>query len=70
ISQGRFIVNIVSGGNPAELAADGVHLSHDERYAHASEFLSVYRRLLAGEKVDLDGRYLRVKGAKLEFPPV
>lgn len=70
ISQGRFIVNIVTGGNPAELAADGVHLSHDARYAHTSEFLSVYRRLLEGEKVDLDGRYIQVEGAKLEFPPV
>ncbi len=70
ISQGRAIVNIVTGGNPGELAGDGIFLPHDERYAHTDEFLSVYRRLLAGETVDLDGRYIRLKGAKLEFPPV
>lgn len=70
LSRGRFLVNIVTGGNPGELAADGFHLPHDERYAHTAEFLSVYGRLLAGERVDLDGRYVQVKGAKLEFPPV
>ncbi|WP_342363102.1 FMNH2-dependent alkanesulfonate monooxygenase [Terrarubrum flagellatum] len=70
ISRGRFLVNVVTGGNPGELAGDGIFLSHDERYAHTSEFLSVYARLLAGEKVDLDGRYIKVKGARLDFPPV
>lgn len=70
ISQGRFIVNIVTGGNPSELAADGVHLAHDQRYAHTREFLSVYRPLLEGRKVDLDGEFIRVAGARLDFPPV
>lgn len=70
ISNGRFLVNIVSGGNPKELAADGIHLSHDGRYEHAAEFLEVYSRLLAGETVDFDGQHIRVKGAAQEFPPV
>jgi alkanesulfonate monooxygenase len=70
ISGGRFIVNIVAGGNPGELAADGIHYGHDERYAHAAEFLTVYDRLLRGEKVDLDGKYVKVTGAKQEFAPV
>ena len=70
ISNGRFLVNIVSGGNPAELAGDGIHLSHDERYAHASEFLEVYTRLLEGEKVTFEGKYIQVKNAELGFRPV
>lgn len=70
LSDGRAIVNIVAGGNARELAGDGIFLSHDERYAHAREFLHVYRRLLAGEKVDFDGRYIKVQGAELGFPPV
>lgn len=70
ISNGRFLVNIVTGGNPSELAGDGIHLPHDERYAHTAEFLSVYGRLLAGEKVDFKGKYLDIQGAKLDFPPV
>ena len=52
ISNGRFLVNVVAGGDPKELAGDGIFLSHDERYAHAAEFLTVFRRLLAGETVD------------------
>jgi alkanesulfonate monooxygenase len=70
ISNGRFIVNIVSGGNPSELEGDGVFRTHDERYEHAAEFLTVFNGLLAGRKVDLDGKHLRVKGAQLGFPPV
>ncbi len=70
ISQGRLLVNIVSGGNSGELAGDGIFLDHDERYRHTAEFLHVYRRVLRGEKVDLDGKHVRVKGASLEFPPV
>lgn len=70
LSNGRFLVNIVSGGNGAELAGDGVFLSHDERYAHAAEFLHIYSRLIAGETVDFAGKYLRVEGARLHFPTV
>jgi alkanesulfonate monooxygenase len=70
ISNGRFLVNLVAGGDPKELAGDGIFLSHDERYAQASEFLTVFRRLLDGEKVDFDGRYVQVRGARLLFPAV
>jgi alkanesulfonate monooxygenase len=70
ISNGRFLVNLVSGGDGKELAGEGIFLSHDERYAHAAEFLTIFRRLLDGETVDFDGRYQKVKGARLLFPPV
>jgi len=70
ISNGRYLVNIVTGGNPTELAGDGIFLPHDERYAHTAEFLTIYGKLLRGEKVDFEGKYLKVKGARLEFPPV
>ena len=70
VSNGRFIVNIVTGGNPAELAGDGIFLPHDERYAHTAEFLTVFNGLMAGQKVDLDGDYIKVKGAQLGFKPV
>ena len=70
ISNGRFLVNLVAGGDSKELAGDGIFLSHDERYAHAAEFLTIFRRLLDGETVDFDGRYLKTKGARQLFPPV
>lgn len=31
LSGGRLLLNVVCGGNPSELAGDGVYLSHDER---------------------------------------
>jgi alkanesulfonate monooxygenase len=70
ISNGRFLVNLVAGGDPKELAGDGIFLSHDERYAHAAEFLTVFNRLIEGETVDFDGRYVKVQGARLLFPTV
>ncbi len=70
VSGGRLLVNVVVGGDPAEAAADGVMLDHDQRYALADEYLTVWRRLMAGEKVDFDGRHIQVKGAELLFPPV
>jgi alkanesulfonate monooxygenase len=70
ISNGRFLVNLVAGGDSRELAGDGIFLDHDARYAHAAEFLTVYRRLLAREKVDFSGEHVRVEGARLLFPPV
>ncbi len=48
ISNGRLLVNVVAGGDPAELAGDGLFLSHDERYEAADEFLDVWKGLLAG----------------------
>lgn len=70
ISDGRFLVNLVAGGDGKELAGDGIFLSHDERYQHAAEFLTVFRRLVDGEKVDFEGRYVKVEGARLLFPTV
>ncbi|MFO1069782.1 MAG: FMNH2-dependent alkanesulfonate monooxygenase [Geminicoccaceae bacterium] len=70
LSGGRALFNVVVGGNPLELAGHGVRLDHDARYAHAAEFLAIWRRVLAGETVDLDGQHLQVKGAKVGFPPV
>ncbi len=70
ISNGRFLVNLVAGGDAKELAGDGNFLSHDERYAQAAEFLTVFQRLLDGETVDFDGRYVKVQGARQLFPPV
>lgn len=70
LSNGRALFNLVTGGNPDELAADGLNLSHAERYEAAVEFTRIWRRVLEGETVDLDGKHLQVKGAKLLYPPI
>lgn len=70
ISNGRLLLNIVAGGSSQQLRGDGIFLDHDERYEATDEFLSIYRALFAGEKLNFQGKHLRVEGANLEFPPV
>jgi len=70
LSNGRALLNIVVGGNPGELAGDGVFLPHDERYDHAREFFDVWQKLIAGERVVYEGKHITSKGAKLNFAPV
>ena len=65
---GRLLLNVVPGGDAAELAAEGVFLSHDERYTAADEYLTVWKRLLAGETVDFDGKHVKVSQAKNFYP--
>jgi alkanesulfonate monooxygenase len=70
LSNGRALFNLVTGGDPDELAGDGLHLSHEERYEASVEFTRIWRRVLEGESVDYDGKHLQVKGAKLLYPPI
>jgi alkanesulfonate monooxygenase len=70
LSGGRLLVNVVTGGDPVEMAGEGLYLSHDDRYELTDEFLQVWRRVMAGETVDFKGKYLDIQGAKLLFPPV
>ncbi|UXH76540.1 FMNH2-dependent alkanesulfonate monooxygenase [Roseateles amylovorans] len=74
LSGGRLLVNLVTGGDPDELAGDGLFLPHAERYALSEEFLTIWRDVLSasheGESVDFDGEQLRVKGGKLLYPPI
>ena len=65
-----MLLNAVPGDDAAELAADGIFLDHDARYAAASEFLSVWRDLLAGKTVDFDGDHVHVERARNSFAPV
>ncbi len=70
ILDGRLLINVVTGGDPVENKGDGIFLDHDERYAVTEEFLHIYSRLLAGEKVTFNGAHLRVEDSQLLFPPV
>jgi alkanesulfonate monooxygenase len=63
---GRVILNIVNAHT--SLAPAGLHETHQQRYERCDEFLAIYRRMMAGETVDFQGKYLHVKGAKAEFP--
>ncbi len=71
ISKGRLLLNVVTGGNPTELAYDGLFLGHDERYRQTDEFLAIWRRILQGAPVDFKGEYLSAKGGSpLALPAV
>jgi alkanesulfonate monooxygenase len=71
ISNGRLVVNIVTGGSDADTAADGLQLTHDERYEVTDEFLTIYRQLLgANADFSFEGKHLQVKNARNIFPTV
>ena len=70
LSNGRALFNLVTGGDPDELAGDGLNLSHAERYEASVEFTRIWRRVLEGETVDYAGQHIQVKGAKLLYPPI
>lgn len=68
LSGGRALLNVVTGGNPDALAADGLFLDHDARYRQTDEFLDIWRALARGETVDRDGEFLSIAGGRLLFP--
>jgi len=70
ISNGRLLINVVTGGDPTELKGDGVFLDHDARYDVTDEFLSIWKELMTGKPVDFKGKHLAIEGGKLLYPPV
>lgn len=74
LSKGRLLINVVTGGDQAELEADGLQADHAKRYEITDEFLRIWCASLAGEGgdkgFDFEGRHLQVKGAKTLYPPV
>ncbi len=70
MSGGRLIVNVVCGGNPEELAGDGVFLDHDARYDQASEWIEAWTQLVKGEETTLEGDYVTLKNGKVMYPAV
>ena len=51
ISNGRLLINVVTGGDPIENKGDGIHYSHEERYEVTEEFINIYKAVLRGEDV-------------------
>lgn len=70
ISDGRLLINVVTGGDPVENKGDGIFLSHGERYEVTREFLLVFNDLLAGKVVNFRGDHIVVEDGRLLFPPV
>lgn len=68
LSNGRLLINVVTGGDPVELAGEGVHYDHDTRYAVTDEFLTIWRKLTSGEAVTFQGEHFRLEDGKLILP--
>lgn len=74
LSDGRLLINLVTGGDQAELEGDGVYLDHAARYKQSAEFIRIWREILTrshdDESFDFEGQHLSAKGATLLYPPV
>jgi len=72
LSGGRLLINLVTGGDQAELEGDGVYLDHAARYEQSAEFIRIWREIIRnsheGKSYDFEGKHLSVKGAKLLYP--
>lgn len=66
-SNGRLLLNIVVGGNPVELRADGIFASAEERYAQAFEFMKIYLDLLRSNTVSFTGNFYHIENAAVDF---
>lgn len=68
-TRGRVLLNIVNG-DAATLASMGSTLAHDDRYAYTAEWIRAWRAAVAGDVVDIDGTFVKVRNGRLALPPV
>lgn len=66
ISNGRFILGI-GAGDPSTLEKQ--HIRYDRPLTRLREYVSIMRRLWAGESVDHWGDTVRITGLKMDFLP-
>lgn len=70
LSEGRILLNIVTGGSKEMLEGDGIFHDHDTRYEVTDEWLHIWRGLASGETVNFEGKHLRVKNGRQQIEPV
>jgi alkanesulfonate monooxygenase len=69
MTNGRLLINIVTGGDAFEQRRFGDWLSHDERYARTDEFLQVLRGAWGGQPFDFEGWHYKIRGATTSAAP-
>lgn len=69
LSGGRLLLNVVTGGESHEQRMFGDFLDKEGRYERCDEFLTIVRRLWAGETVTYEGTHLSVDDAVLSQIP-
>jgi alkanesulfonate monooxygenase len=68
-SEGRVLLNIVTGGDDVEQRRFGDWLSHDQRYARTGEFLHIVNSIWRQESVNFEGEHYHVTDARVSEPP-
>jgi alkanesulfonate monooxygenase SsuD/methylene tetrahydromethanopterin reductase-like flavin-dependent oxidoreductase (luciferase family) len=68
VSGGRFVLGLGAGWNEEEFRAFG--LPYDHRVSRFEESFTIIRRLLAGERVTLDGKHVQAQDAVLIPAPL
>ena len=58
LSGGRLLINVVTGGDPEEAAAEGVFLPHDAERHAVTRTSSSPCAVMAGETSNYKGKYL------------
>jgi alkanesulfonate monooxygenase len=69
VSNGRLLVNIVTGAEPAELARFGVWEDKETRYERTGEFVQIMRGAWSGEPFSYDGAHYNIEAATTRQPP-
>jgi alkanesulfonate monooxygenase len=70
VSDGRLLLNVVTGGDDVEQRRFGDALDKEGRYARAGEFLHVFRELWTGEAVNFAGEHVVVEDARILPHPI
>ena len=60
LTGGRLLLNVVTGGDPAEQKSFGDHLDKESRYRRTGEFLVVIKRSWSGEIYDYKGEFFEL----------
>lgn len=70
LSGNRLNLNVVTGGEPAQLKASGDTLSKAERYERTAEYLELWKQLWGSDSpLDFHGRHITAEGARLPVRP-
>ncbi|MBM3645908.1 MAG: LLM class flavin-dependent oxidoreductase [Alphaproteobacteria bacterium] len=71
LSGGRICINLIAGQSEAENEAEGIRWGKEDRYAIMDEEVSILKALwTAPGGVDWDGKYHRLKGARIMPQPL
>lgn len=72
VTQGRLLLNVVTGGDRFEQARFGDHLDHDARYERTAEFIQVLRGVTdegRQEPFSFKGKHYDIRDARISADP-